>query len=153
MAFRPFQDPPLSLGSLQDEMSRLMERLWHAGVSTGPFDGQQWAPVLDMYEGEEGYTLWAEVPGVVPEEIEVTHVGNRLTIRGEKRRPSSVMEKDRAVRSERRYGSFNRQLELPEDCDASKLSAKCHAGLLELSIPKSAASRPKSVKIKVDNDG
>ena len=133
-------------------MSRLMERVWHAGLSTGPFDGQQWAPVLDMYESDDGYTLWAEVPGVVPEEIDVTHLGNRLTIRGEKRRPSSVSEKDRAVRSERRYGSFSRQVDLPEDCDVAKLSATCRGGLLEIRIPKSAASRPKSVKIKVDDE-
>ncbi len=151
MSFRPFQDPPFSLGNLQEEMSRLVERVWHAGLSTGPFDGQKWAPLVDMYEHEDHYTLFVEVPGVDPAEVEVTHLGQTLTIRGEKHRPPSVGESDRPVRGERRFGSFCRSVELPGDIEAARLSAKYHGGVLEINIPKSESSKPKTVKIRVED--
>ncbi len=150
MPFRPFQDPQLSLGYLQDEMGRLLQRVWHAGLSTGPFDGQQWAPVIDMYEQDDRYTLFVEMPGVDPEEVEVTHVGQTLTVCGEKRRPSSVGDSDRPVCSERRYGTFCRNVELPGGVEAARLSAKCRAGVLVITIPKSESSKAKSVKIRIE---
>jgi len=52
MNFRPFPDTPLSISGLQDEFNRLLERVWHAGVSTGPLDGQDWAPVLARLEDD-----------------------------------------------------------------------------------------------------
>ena len=55
MAFRPFEDTQFSLGNLQDEMNKLFERLWHAGVAAGPFDGQKWAPFLDLHEYADRY--------------------------------------------------------------------------------------------------
>jgi HSP20 family protein len=150
MAFRPFQDPQISLGNLQDEFNRLVERVWHAGVSTGPLDGQEWAPVVDLYEHDEGYVLYAEVPGVEANEIDITQTGNTLTIRGEKRRPSGVADKERGIRRERRYGAFCRSVELPPGIDGDRLSARCTGGVLEITLPKKEAYKPKSVRIKVD---
>ena len=89
MAFKTIQDAQISLGNLQDEMNRLIERVWHSGVSTGPFDGQQWGPVLDVYEHDDAYLLFAELPGVDGSDVEVTVLNNTLTIRGEKRRPET----------------------------------------------------------------
>jgi HSP20 family protein len=148
MVFRPFTDPQLSLESLRDDLGNLVQRAWHAGISMGPFDGQQWGPLVDMYEQADHYTLFAELPGVDANEIEVTHLAGSLTIRGEKRRPSSITEKDRPVRAERRYGAFSRTLDLPSGIDADRLVAKCTNGVLEITIPKSAGAKPKSVKVQ-----
>lgn len=150
MAFKTIQDAQLSLGNLQDEMNRLIERVWHSGVSTGPFDGQQWGPVLDVYEHDDAYLLFAELPGVDGADVEVTVLNNTLTVRGEKRRPETIGENDRPVRGERRFGSFNRSIDLPADIDADGLTAKCHAGVLDVRIPKLESSKPKSVKIDID---
>ncbi len=150
MSFRPFQDPQLSLGNMQDELNRVMEKFWHAGVSTGPFDGQQWAPVLDMYEHEDAYHLYAEMPGVNPNSIDVTMLGHTLTLRGDKIRPEEIADNDRPVRGERRFGTFCRSLDLPGDVDPDQLSAKCDNGVLVITIPKNESSKPKSVKISVD---
>ena len=152
MSFRPLQDMQFSFSNLQDEMNRLMERLWHAGISTKPFDGQQWAPVIDLYEHADHYTLFAEVPGVDADQIEVTHVGAALTIRGEKSTPVETGKENRPLRSERRFGTFSRTVELPADIDVERLSAKCLAGVLRITIPKSEASLAKSVKIEVEGD-
>jgi HSP20 family protein len=152
MAFRPFQERQLSLSGLQDEMNRLIERVWHSGVSTGPFDGQEWAPVIDLYEHPDHYTLFAEIPGVDGNSVELSYIEQSLTIRGEKIKPASIGDQDHPVRGERRFGEFCRTIELPRDIDADRLSARCHTGVLEVTIPKSEASRPKSIKIDVADD-
>lgn len=147
MAFRPLQDTQLSLSSLQDEANRLFERFWHAGVSTGPFDGQKWAPVVDLYECAEHYTLYVEIPGVDGDAVELSYLDHELTIRGEKPKPAGADEARSPLRQERRFGTFCRAVELPRGIDADKMSAACRAGVLEITIPKSASSRPKAIKI------
>ena len=92
MPFRPFQETQLSLGNLQEEINRLFGRIWHAGVSTGPFDGQRWAPLIDLYEHADCYTLYAEVPGVEGEAVELSYVEHTLTIRGEKAKPAGEVD-------------------------------------------------------------
>ncbi len=152
MAFRPLQDTQLSLAGLQDEFNRLFERVWHAGVSTGPFDGQEWAPVVDLHEYPEHFTLYAEIPGVDSGSVELSYIDDELTIRGEKAKPADVDEPKRCVRCERRFGAFCRTVALPQGIDADRLSAKCSNGVLEITIPKSESSRPKAIKIDVVED-
>ena len=149
MSFRPFQDTQLSLSNLQDEVNRVFERIWHAGVSTRPFDGRQWAPVVDLHEYDDRYVLYAEVPGVDAGAVELSYLDNALTIRGEKTEPSAVGDADRSLRSERRFGAFCRTIDLPSGVNADKLTARCSAGVLEVLIPKSDASRPKAIKVQV----
>jgi len=150
LPFRALQDPQLSLSNLQDEMNRLFERLWHGGLSTRPFDGQQWAPPIDLYEHDDRYTLYVEVPGVDASSVDVSYLGSSLTVRGEKLRPTGVSDETPAVRSERRFGTFCRTIELPGGVDADRVSAKCCFGVLEVTIPKSEASKPKSIRVEVD---
>jgi HSP20 family protein len=150
MAFRPFQETQLSLSNLQEELNRLFARVWHSGLSTGPFDGQEWAPVVDLEEYPDHYTLHVEIPGVDGNAVEVSHLDRELTIRGEKAKPAG--EPDRLLRRERRFGTFCRTVELPVGIDADRLSARCNNGVLEITIPKSEASRPKAIKINISAD-
>jgi len=149
MSFWTSQNPQFSLGNLQDEMNKLVERVWHAGVSTGPFDGQKWAPTIDLYEHADHYTLMAELPGVTPAEVDVSYVGSSLTIRGRKEAPAVAGESARTIRAERRFGAFCRTVELPGDIDVDRVAARFEAGVLTVTIPKSATSRPRSVRIDV----
>ncbi len=149
MAFRPFQDRDVSLGTLQDEMNRFFDQVWHSGVSAGPFDGQKWAPPMDLHEHPEHYALYVELPGVAVGAVDLSYVGSTLTVRGEKTKPAHSGEGDKPLRSERRYGTFCRTVELPGDIEAERLSARCQDGVLEITIPKSEANRPKAVKIDV----
>ena len=149
MAFRPFRDTQLSLGNLQDEMNRVMDRFWHAGVSTRPFDGQEWAPHIDLHEYPDHYKLFAELPGVEAGGIDVSHVGTVITVRGEKVAPGGD---ERNIRSERRFGSFCRTVEMPADVKADKLTAKYTNGVLEITIPKTQSNQPKPIKIEVQEE-
>lgn len=152
MTFRPLQDTQLSLSNLQDEMNRLFGRIWHAGVSTGPFDGQQWAPVVDLCDSEDHYTVCAELPGVQAGEVDLSCLGHTLTIRGEKAQPSETSAHGKRIHRERHFGTFCRTIDLPGDADAEEITARCRDGVLEVVIPKSEASRAKSIRIDVNAD-
>lgn len=150
--FRPVQDAQLSLNNLQDEMNQMLSRFWHAGVSTGPLDGQAWAPLIDLYEFEDRYAIHAEVPGIDGDTVELSFLNGALTIRGEKNPPSDAEDSDRSLRGEVRYGAFCRTIELPGDVEADNISAKCQNGVLVITIPKTESQRPKEIKIDVQGD-
>ena len=149
MNFRPLHGAQESLRNIQDDMGRLMERVWHAGVVSGPFDGQEWAPQADLLERSDRFILLLEVPGVDASRIDVSHLGSTLTVRGEKKPYAGLDEGVRFIRGERRYGLFSRNIELPPGIDLDKLTATCRDGVLEIILPKSAAHMPKAVKISV----
>jgi len=151
MAFQTFQNIPSSLGSLQDDMNQLFARIYHGGLSTRPFDGQQWSPTVDLCEHADRFTLHVELPGVDPSETDVSCIGSRLTIRGKKTRPIDLDDDNAAVQSERRFGGFCRVIDLPGEIDADKISARSHGGVLEITIPKPESSRPRSVRVEVQD--
>jgi HSP20 family protein len=150
MAFLPFRkEGQLSLSELQDQMNMLFNRMWHAGVSAGPFDGQDWAPSLDVYDTPARYVITAEVPGLRVEDIEVTYSGNSVTLSGEKVSESAEELGRGCLCSERRYGKFSRTVTLPEAILADKISATCRQGVLEVVLPKEEQAQPTSIKIDV----
>ena len=147
----PPPDPQSVLNKLQDEMRGVVDRVWHTGVSTRPFDGQEWAPLVDLYEHPDFYQVFMEVPGVNPNEIDVSYIGNTVTVRGRKDAVAEKTEHVFPIRAERRFGIFCRTVELPSGVDVAKTSARCEAGVLQLKIPKSESSKPRTVKIQVNN--
>lgn len=140
--WQPFGD----LVSLRDAMDHLFEdsfvspRQWPLTVG--------WAtPTLDVYETANDVVVKAALPGIKPEEIEITLTGNLLTLQGETK--EQVESKDKSyIRHESRYGSFARSIELPDGLQGDKAEAKFEDGILTLSIPKSEEVKPKSIKIK-----
>jgi HSP20 family protein len=86
------------------------------------------------------------VPGVRPEDIEVTVTGDLLTIKGEFKSEEKT-EKRNFIRQERRYGSFCRQLGLPTSVDSGKAEASFENGILTLTLPKVEAVKPKTVRV------
>ncbi len=147
--FRAMQDPQQVFGTLQDEMNRVFDRVWHGGISTRPLDGQQWAPGLDVYEYPDRFVVYVEVPGVDGNSVDVTCVGNTLTIRGEKQRPAEVTVDTPSLYRERRFGSFCRMVELSGKILVEKVAARYHNGVLEITVPKSDCERPRSVRVEV----
>lgn len=138
----PFQD----MLSLQDELNRMFDRV--AG-RTGPTTGQvarTWAPPLDIAERTDAYVVTVEVPGVDPEEIDVTLENALLTIQGE-RRPAQDASEQRLHRVERAYGSFRRSVSLPSTVQADTIQASYDHGLLRLVIPKAEQAKPKKIAI------
>src|SRR5438034_1756357 len=130
----PFQ----MMRRMQEEMDRTFGSFFGqpwAGTGTAPgITG--WAPSVDVYENDKEIVVKAEVPGVEPEDLDVTCTEDALVIRGESRR-----EEDREEagwhRTERRFGRFERQIVLPPGARPDDAQANFRNGVLELRIPKS----------------
>ncbi len=108
--------------------------------------GQRAWPAIDIAERDDTVLVQAEVPGLKPEEIEISVYGNTLTISGE-RKESKEDEGDGFYHVESTYGSFRREVVLPTDVDESKIEATCKDGVLSITLPK--AEKSKAVKVKV----
>jgi HSP20 family protein len=138
----PFQD----LQSFRDEMNRTMSR-WLGREEGDEPAPRRWMPALDVTETKDAYNIDVEVPGLKPEDINVTVDQGMLTIQGERR--SEEEKGDRSYhRIERRYGSFRRSITLPRDVDASRVQAKYDNGVLHLEVPKSESSQSKRIEVK-----
>jgi len=102
---------------------------------------------VDMYETSEDVVVRTALPGVDPEDIDVSVVGDTLTIKGE----SQTEEEQKGanyIRRERRYGSFSRSLSLPTNVVADKAVADFSKGILTLRLPKAEEVKPKRIEIK-----
>lgn len=106
-----------------------------------------WRPAVDIKETEENFLIRADVPGVDPKDIELTVENNVLTIKGE-RHSEHTSEEDGCHRTERFVGSFERKFTLPDTVDAEQISANGKNGVLEVRLPKRAASQPKRITIQ-----
>jgi len=103
-------------------------------------------PAIDIYEKEDKYIVKAELPGMKEEDIDVSVVGDTLTIKGERKTEEEVKDED-YYRCERAYGSFMRSISLPSEVEADKIEAKYEDGVLEVSLPKAAEVKPKRVTV------
>ncbi len=141
--WEPFRD----LISLREAMDRLFEESfvrprtdWPAPLSAGTL-------AVDMYETDQDVVVKSSVPGVKPEDIDITITGDTLTIKGEAKSEEKVEEAN-YVRQERRYGAFSRSLTLPTTIVGDKAKAEFENGVLTLTLPKAEEVKPKTIKVK-----
>ncbi len=139
-------DSPFSW--LRHEVERLFNDVQPA---RGIFNfGAQLAPVpaIELADKGKEYQLTAEIPGLTEDDIEITVAEGVLTLSGEKREEADREEEGIAI-SERRYGSFSRQLRLPADVDPEKISAAIKKGVLTLTMGKDEAAAARTRKIEI----
>jgi HSP20 family protein len=142
----PFQD----LLSIQDEMNQLFTRAFgqeRPGRSGEPVQQRLWAPALDISERKDAYVVTVEVPGVKPEELDITLEDGLLTIQGE-RRFTQESSDQQFHRVERRYGSFRRSITLPSQVQADQIEASFDNGVLEVVVPKAEEAKPKKITVR-----
>ena len=109
------------------------------------------APALDIVDLEKEIQVRAELPGMEEKDIDIQISDDMLTIRGEKKEEREEGEKEgRYYLSERRYGSFERSLRLPESANRDKADARFSKGVLTITFPKTkeALKKPKKVTVK-----
>jgi HSP20 family protein len=106
-----------------------------------------WAPAVDIFEKDHNLLIRAELPGLKREDIEISMENGVLTLHGERKRESEVDESN-AYRLERIYGAFTRSFSLPTTVDSSKIQAVYKDGVLEVTVPKLEAAKPKKVQIQ-----
>jgi HSP20 family protein len=140
-------EPFRELVSLREAMDRLFEesfvrpgggRLAPAGMEL---------PAVDMYQTDDAVVVKSAIPGIKPEDIDISITGDTLTIKGETRVEEEVNEEN-YIRRERRYGSFCRSLALPLPVVTDKAEAEFENGVLTLTLPKAEEVKPKAIKIK-----
>ncbi len=102
---------------------------------------------IDLYETKDDVVVKAALPGVKPDQVEVTITGDTLTIKGEVKEDRQVKEEN-YIRKERRYGAFCRSVVLPGGVKADKADATFENGVLTLKIPKAEDAKPKTIKVK-----
>ena len=105
-----------------------------------------WAPAIEVFEKEDKFVVKAELPGMKEEDIDISVVGDTLTIKGERRAESQVKEEEYYC-CERSYGSFSRSIAVPSNVDAKRIEASYEDGVLEVSLPKAAEVKPKKVAV------
>ncbi|MDQ6870402.1 MAG: Hsp20/alpha crystallin family protein [Gemmatimonadota bacterium] len=125
---------------LRREIDRLFE-------DTFARDGNNWTPPVDIKESENDIRIDLELPGLKPEDVEITAENALLSIRGEKRSERKEGEEGRYHVIERNYGSFMRSFTLPQGVDENQIQAEFNDGVLSVRIPKAALPQPKRIQI------
>jgi HSP20 family protein len=110
-------------------------------------DGYNWSPAVDIKETNTDLLVDLELPGLKPEDVEITADNGLLTIRGEKRGERKEGEENRYHLVERTYGSFMRSFTLPHGVDEDQIQAEFDNGILSIRIPKAALPQPKKIQI------
>lgn len=138
------------------DMERMMEEFFGRGRrSWWPYrwprgNGQEITlPAIDLYEDADDIVVKAELPGLSKDDIEVKLSDHLLTIKGEKKREQES-KGERYYRSERSYGSFVRNLQLPKEVHSDKAKASFKNGVLEIRMPKTEEAKSKEIHVKVE---
>ena len=145
MARRRSWDPITDLVTMQQAMDRLFDEAWE-GRGAGWRRGTRVAALpVDVYHTADELVILASVPGLNPEDVEITIEGDTLTIKGETKPP---LENVDYHIQERRYGPFGRTLTLNMPVQANQAEAVFEKGVLTLTIPKAEELKPKVIKVE-----
>jgi len=133
-------DPFREMTQVQSQLNRLVDQVWGGRQ-------ESWLPAVDVFDAKEAVVLKAEVAGMDPDDIQIEVEDNVLTIKGERRFEEKVDE-ERYYRVERRFGSFQRSLALPQGVKADEISAAYDDGILTVTVPKVEEEKPKRIEVK-----
>ena len=137
---------------MQNEIRQVFDQLFEGNLlDQGDADDSsvvtsQWIPRVDVKEEKDRFVLYADLPGIDPDDIDVSMDKGILTIKGERKGETSE-QTDRYSRIERRYGSFYRRFSLPDSADPEGIQAHGRNGVLEIVIPKRAEAAPRRIQV------
>jgi len=136
---------------LRDEMEHAFERFWRDPWSASLADvfpsGSGLRLRMNLTESENDVTVTAELPGVDPQDVDISVSDNLLTIRAEKKQEKEDKKRDYHY-VERSYGSFHRSIQLPSSADPSKVDASYKNGVLTVTLQKRPEAKPKRIEVK-----
>jgi len=145
MLMRPygFRSPWREMERMQREMNRLFARVptRFEGTAAPAY------PAMNLWTDEDGAIVTAELPGVDPDDIDISVVDDILTLKGG-RQPDELKEGETYHRRERRHSRFTRAFRLPFQVDADKVVAVFEKGVLNISLPRAEADKPKKIAVK-----
>ena len=132
-------DPWRELRKLQRNMNRMF------GDSAG-WTAREY-PAVNLWSSGNDVVLTAEIPGVEPNNLDISVQDNNLTLRGS-RKADTLKQGEVYHRQERTSGSFVRTVQLPFEVNADKVQAKLDKGILHLTLPRAEADKPKKIEVK-----
>jgi HSP20 family protein len=138
-------EPFREVMSLRQAMDRLFEDSF-VGLPRLTLNGSGEFPI-DIYQDKDNLVVKAALPGVKPEELDITIAEDILTIKGEHKAEQETKEDDYLYR-ERYYGAFSRSVAIPTKVKSEKAEATFEEGVLTLTLPKADAIKPKRLKVK-----
>ena len=142
------------LATLRSEIDRLFDSFIREPLGTleWPFgSGRGWSPTVDIAEDEEEFTVRAEVPGMAPEDLDVSVSGNQLVLAGEKKESTEKKGKD-FYHTESRFGAFHRSIPLPQAVDPERVEAEYANGVLTIHLKKSPSAAARRIDVKVRDE-
>lgn len=129
------------------DIEKELSRFFGTESDTSNVVMSDWLPPIDIVEKEKEYVVKADLPGIEPNNIEISMDNNILTIKGE--RKSEVTEEEKGVvRIERSVGTFYRRFSLPDGADADNIKAKSDKGVLTITIPKSKQRTTRRISVE-----
>jgi len=140
-------DPFQEMLSLRNTVDRLLDNTF--GTQSTVDQNFTWGLALDVVEKGDEFVVKASVPGVNPDDIEVTFTNNVLTIKGEIKKDEES-KNDRYYMRERRYGTFSRSISLESRINTDKIQANYDHGVLTLRLPKAEEVKPRRIAIRGD---
>lgn len=135
------------------DLRHMMDRTFDEELRPSLWRGIANVPLmpLDMYQTPDEVVIKATIPGINPDDVDITITGDVLTIKAETKSDEENKNADYFYR-ERRYGSETRTVSLPGDLQSDKADASFDNGVLTLSIPKAEEIKPKQIKVKAKNN-
>jgi len=137
-------EPMRNVMTLREAMDRLFDDAFTRPVGLSGFSA---IPAIDMYQTSDEVVVKAALPGLKPEDVQISVTADVLTLRGEVKEEKEEKDATYHVR-EQRYGSFERAVMLPTDVQTEKARAEFENGILTITLPKAEAVRPKTITIK-----
>ena len=155
MRWDPFQDlrdaqEEMAQVSQVSQMSQMLARalgLHGQQQGSGRATAAAWAPALDISERKDAYLVTVELPGVEPDDLQITLEDGLLTIQGERHFAHDSSEQQ-FHRVERRYGAFRRSITLPAQVQAEQIQATADNGVLQIMVPKMEEAKPKRIQVR-----
>ena len=136
----------------QDPVKQIFDRLFEGTMFRGDSSDEssvvtsQWVPRVDIKEEVDRFVLYADLPGVDPQDIEVQMENGMLTIKGE-RHSEDRSETASFSRIERSHGSFHRRFALPDSANPDGITASGDNGVLQIDIPKRPETTPRRIQV------
>jgi HSP20 family protein len=128
-------------------LTRVIDEVLGSSLLRPSLAEARWTPRIDVYETGDAFVVKADVPGVKAEDIDLSILGDVLTIRGERKHEAEV-KTEKTYRVERAHGAFSREILLPAGVDSEAIRATYRDGLLEVRLPKRPEAKPREVKIE-----
>jgi HSP20 family protein len=143
------RDPLQETTSLEHRITRFLNDAF-GGLDGQPGDSAAaaWVPAVDVFEDADAIRIVAEVPGVSPDDVKISHENNVLIIQGNKQQ-TEEKDTERVYRYERAYGAFARSFTLPTTVDAGGIKASYAHGVLTVTLPKVEQARPRQIQVQV----